>query len=133
MQKVNHPLKARMYVGGLKSLLVDIASTIEEIENSGNVPQSFVENLVDLKEAIDLTVNEFKKVVVKCCDHGEGHDSCSEECDEDDPEDDDELYCEECGVSLDGCVCKEEEEPPPPPPRKVPAKKLPRITWKTST
>jgi len=124
MQKVNHPLKARMYIGGLKSLLVDVASSIEEIEKTGGVPQSFLENLTDLKEAIDLTVSEFKKVVVKCCEHGDGHDTCDEDCDDDAAEEYEE-YCETCELLIDECECDVEEEAPPPPPRKLPAKKLP--------
>jgi len=128
MQKVNHPLKARMYVGGLKSLLLDIASSIEKIETSGNVPHSFIENLTDLKEAVDLTITEFKKVVVKCCEHGETHDSCSEDCDDEEMEEKE--YCEECGEVLEDCDCEEdeedEEELPPVPPRKTSTKKAVR-------
>lgn len=138
MNKVNHPLKARMYIGGLKSLFVDLVNEIEQIETNGVVSNKFIENLSDVKAAVDLTLSEFKKVTIKCCEHGEAHDDCDETC-EDSAEDDE---CEECGV--DPCACKEgyveddvifceecgeietdcdcwEEPPPPVPVRKTSA------------
>lgn len=135
MQKVNHPLKARMFVGGLKSLLIDVVNDIEEIEKTGGVSNKFVEGLVDVKAAIDLTLLEFKKVTVRCCEHGEAHDTCDASCSDDDycsecesPScvcgrvDDDVDHCPDCEEYEDECVCdleEEEELPPPPPARKV--------------
>ena len=66
MQKVNHPLKARMFIGGLKSLLIDVVNDIEEIEKTGSVSNKFIECLGDVKSAIDLTLKEFGKVTVRC-------------------------------------------------------------------
>lgn len=129
MQKVNHPLKARMFVGGLKSLLIDVVNGIEDIEKTGGVPKNFVENLADVKDAIDLTLKEFSKVTIRCCDHGTEHDVCDEDCDdnhsvESDEQEvqedrDSEYYCEECDLPESECECALEEEPPPPPPQPV--------------
>lgn len=102
MQKVNHPLKARMFVGGLKSLLIDIVNEIEEIEKSSGVSNKFVESLVDVKAAIDLTLLEFKKVTVRCCEHGEAHDECDDSCS------DEEEYCSEC--ETEPCACGQAED-----------------------
>jgi hypothetical protein len=136
MQKVNHPLKARMFVGGLKSLLIDIVNDIEEIEKTGGVSSKFAENLVDVKAAIDLTLIEFKKVTVRCCEHGSEHDECDDSCSDDDDDcvddeydqgrvEEDVIYCAGCDEPEDECVCELEEEPPPPPPRKpMPVKKV---------
>lgn len=135
MQKVNHPLKARMYIGGLKSLLIDIVNEIEEIEKTGGVSSKFAETLVDVKSAIDLTLTEFKKVTVRCCDHGESHDSCDESC-HDDHEyceecgeeecvceegrvEDDVDYCSECGELEDECICEEEDALPVRKPKQI--------------
>lgn len=107
MEKVNHPLKARIYIGGLKSLLIDVVGTIEDIEKSGGVPSDFIETLQDVKGAIDLTLNEFKKVVIRCCDHGTAHDKCDDSCDD---SIDDEEYCAECDEICDECVCDEEDD-----------------------
>lgn len=146
MQKVNHPLKARMYIGGLKSLFVDLVNEIEQIETNGVVSNKFVENLADVKSAIDLTLTEFKKVTVRCCEHGSEHDVCDESCADEQESDEcpdchaewDECDCEEghiendvdicpeCDELEDECVCEEPEEPPAKPSfRKetVPAKK----------
>jgi hypothetical protein len=132
MQKVNHPLKARMFVGGLKSLLIDVVNDIEEIEKTGSVTNKFIECLGDVKSAIELTLKEFGKVTVRCCEHGTAHSVCDKSCEEDycsdcesDPcaceiEDDD--HCPDCKEYEDECVCDlddeddEEEELPPPPP-----------------
>lgn len=132
MQKVNHPLKARMFVGGLKSLLIDVVNDIEEIEKTGSVSNKFIECLGDVKSAIDLTLKEFGKVTVRCCEHGEAHGACDKSCEEDycsececDPcscgrVDDDVDRCPDCEEYEDECVCDfeddEEEELPPPPP-----------------
>lgn len=118
MQKVNHPLKARMFVGGLKSLLIDIVNDIEDIEKTGSVSNKFIESLGDVKSAIDLTLKEFGKVTVRCCEHGESHTTCDESCSDDDCESDacshsksssdEEDYCSEC--ECDPCYCGRVED-----------------------
>jgi hypothetical protein len=80
MDKVNHGLKARMYLGGLKSLFVDFVTMIEEIEKTGEVSKEFVEGLENVKAAIDLTTKEFNKMVVRCCEHGTSHEECDDDC-----------------------------------------------------
>ena len=105
----NHSLKARMYLGGLKSLFADMHDMIEGVEKTGNMPGSMLQNLVDTKEAIDLTLQQLKKATVQCCEHD---DSCEDE------DEDEELYCEDCDLSLADCDCEEEddeEEPEPEP------------------
>jgi hypothetical protein len=80
MEKSNHALKARMYLGGLKSMFVDFVTMIEEIEKTGEVSKDFVEGLENVKSAIDLTTKEFSKMVIRCCEHGTAHEECDEEC-----------------------------------------------------
>ena len=96
----NHSLKARMYLGGLKSLFADMHDMIEGVEKTGNMPGSMLQNLVDTKEAIDLTLQQLKKATVQCCEHD---DSCEDE------DEDEELYCEDCYLSLADCDCEEED------------------------
>ena len=96
----NHSLKARMYLGGLKSLFADMHDMIEGVEKTGNMPGSMLQNLVDTKEAIDLTLQQLKKATVQCCEHD---DSCEDE------DEDEELYCEDCDLSLADCDCEDED------------------------
>ena len=122
MEKVNHPLKARMYIGGLKSLFGDMHDMIADIEKTGRVPVDLIKSFLDVKDAIDLTIAQLKRSSVRCCDHGDHpHSECDEECYDD--EDDDTDACEGCGEPCEDCECdvdeEEEEEPPPPPPSKV--------------
>jgi len=117
----NGPLKARLFVGGLKSLFFDMASTLEEVEKTGAMPIDILESLSDVKDAVDLTLsqlNRLTKRTKRCCEHGE---DCEKEYDEEeDEEEDEELYCEDCDLSLTDCECREEDvsTPPPPSPRK---------------
>ena len=104
----NHSLKARMYLGGLKSLFADMHDMIEGVEKTGNMPGSMLQNLVDTKEAIDLTLQQLKKATVQCCEHD---DSCEDE------DEDEDLYCEDCDLSLADCDCEEEEEEEEPEPK----------------
>ena len=117
----NHSLKARMYLGGLKSLFADMHDLIEGVEKTGSMPSGMLQNLVDTKEAIDLTLQQLKRATVRCCDHDH---SCEEESEN---EEDDEIYCEDCDHSLDDCECdeedEEEEEPEPEPQPKAATKK----------
>lgn len=86
MEKANHALKARMYLGGLKSMFVDFVTMIEEIEKTGEVSKEFVDGLENVKSAIDLTTKEFSKMVIRCCEHGTAHEECDAECQEEDNE-----------------------------------------------
>ena len=115
----NHSLKARMYLGGLKSLFADMHDLIEGVEKTGSMPSGMLQNLFDTKEAIDLTLQQLKRATVRCCDHDHNH-SCEEENEnEEDEDEDEELYCEDCDLSLTDCECGEEDvSPPPPSPRK---------------
>ena len=87
-KEITAQLKARLYVGGLKSLFGDMHDMIAEIEKTGQMPKDMLNNLDDVKEAIDLTVLHLKKAMMKCCSHAadEEHD-CSEDEDDDDDED----------------------------------------------
>ena len=86
-KEITAQLKARLYVGGLKSLFGDMHDMIAEIEKTGQMPKDMLNNLDDVKEAIDLTVLHLKKAMMKCCSHAadEEHD-CSDD-DEDDCKD----------------------------------------------
>ena len=119
----NGPLKARLFVGGLKSLFLDMANTLEEVEKTGTMPVDILESLNDVKDAVDLTLsqlNRLTKRTKRCCEHSEHCEKDEDESDEDDEEDEEELYCEDCDLSLTDCECGEEDvsPPPPPPPRK---------------
>ena len=74
---LNHPLRARMYMGGLKSLFGDMFEMLEEVEKTGAVPDNLIQSMTDVKEAIDLFINEIKKVKSPCCVHDK---SCHGEC-----------------------------------------------------
>ena len=130
MEKVNHALKARMYIGGLKSLFGDMHDMIADIEKTGRVPADLIQSFIDVKEAIDLTVFQLKKASVRCCDHADHpHAECDEEClDGSDDDEEEGLYCEGCDERCEDCECDTdeddvEEEEPPPPPKKSSAKK----------
>ena len=116
----NHSIKARMYLGGLKSLFADMHDMIEGVEKTGNMPSGMLQNLVDTKEAIDLTLQQLKKATVQCCEHD---DSCEDE--DEDEDEDEELYCEDCDLSLADCDCEDEdyEEPEPEPEPKTATRK----------
>ena len=68
-KEITAQLKARLYVGGLKSLFGDMHDMIAEIEKTGQMPKDMLNNLDDVKEAIDLTVLHLKKAMMKCCSH----------------------------------------------------------------
>lgn len=93
-KEITAQLKARLYVGGLKSLFGDMHDMIAEIEKTGQMPKDMLHNLDDVKEAIDLTVLHLKKATMKCCSHAadQEHD-CS-----DDDEDEDENAVQEAPV-----------------------------------
>lgn len=94
-EKVNHPLRARMYVGGLKSLFGEMHDTLVEVEKTGTMPPDMLETLLDVKQAIDFTVNELRRTMPKCCEHGKDpHPACDDECLEEDKQLDEE--CNEC-------------------------------------
>lgn len=84
-KEITAQLKARLYVGGLKSLFGDMHDMIAEIEKTGQMPKDMLHNLDDVKEAIDLTVLHLKKAMMKCCSHAadEEHD-CSDDDDNED-------------------------------------------------
>lgn len=98
----NNPIKARLYIGGLKSLFVDIVSTLEEIENTGSMPADMLQTFEDVKNAIDMTIKQLKRTStsIKCCDHA--------------PEVKEEKDCESCDQPVNECECdsleQEEEE-----------------------
>jgi flavoprotein len=118
----NSPLKARMFVGGLKSLFIDMAETLDEVEKTGSMPVDILQSLMDIKSAIDMTLIQLSRASVRCCEH-------APECphtEGDEEDDEQELMCEGCDESLEECECEEEEEEeeePPPPPPPPPVKK----------
>ena len=89
----NGPIKARMFVGGLKSLFVDMAETLEQVEKTGTMPVDMLESLLDVKAAIDMTLIQLNKTQMRCCDHAP---ACSH----------DEEECEECGEEIKNCECE---------------------------
>jgi hypothetical protein len=82
-KEITAQLKARLYIGGLKSLFGDMHDMIAEIEKTGQMPKDMLHNLEDVKEAIDLTVYHLNKATMKCCNHAadQPHD-CSDDEDE---------------------------------------------------
>lgn len=124
----NHSLKARMYLGGLKSLFADMHDLIEGVEKTGSMPSGMLQNLFDTKEAIDLTLQQLKRATVRCCDHDHNH-SCEEE-NENEEDEDDEIYCEDCDLSLEDCDCEEEEDEEEEEPQPQP--QIKKLTKKTA-
>jgi hypothetical protein len=92
MENNNGAIKARMFVGGLKSLFIDMAETLDQVEKTGSMPVDILQSLVDIKSAIDMTLIQLSKTQMRCCEHspvcshdeeckicGEGEETC--ECD----------------------------------------------------
>lgn len=78
--KTNHPLKARLFIGGLKSLFGDMHDMLEEVEKTGQMSRDMITSLTDVHEAIDLAVDELKKVMAPCCDHSPDAHMCDDSC-----------------------------------------------------
>lgn len=78
--KTNHPLKARLFIGGLKSLFGDMHDMLEEVEKTGQMSRDMITSLTDVHEAIDLAVDELKKVMSPCCDHSPDAHLCDDSC-----------------------------------------------------
>ena len=57
----NGPIKARMFVGGLKSLFIDMAETLDEVEKTGSMPVDMLQSLLNVKAAIDMTLIQLSK------------------------------------------------------------------------
>jgi hypothetical protein len=89
-----------LFIGGLKSLFIELAEALDEVEKTGAMRADMVGTLVDAKTAIDLTLKQLQSAQVRCCDH-------SPECEQDDDEDDDEeqVGCMNCGESCDSAYC----------------------------
>lgn len=117
-KKVNHLVKARMFIGGLKSLFGEMHDALAEVEKTGVITEQFVDSLSEVKEAIDLAMNELKKISQPCCEYDKPHNCEEEDCDSNDDyeahkyhnEKDD--YDECCPKRCKGCDCEchEEEE-----------------------
>ena len=88
----NGPIRARMFVGGLKSLFIDMAETLDEVEKTGTMPVDMLQSLLDVKAAIDMTLLQLTKTQMRCCEHAP---TCSHGDEE----------CEECGEDQESCVC----------------------------
>lgn len=133
MGNENGAIKARMFVGGLKSLFIDIAETLDEVEKTGSMPVDMLQSLLDIKTAIDMTLIQLSKTQMRCCEH-------APECEHSDDEDDDGEFaedeydqgrveddidsCEDCDEPEDECVCDEDEEPLLPPRKPTLVKKV---------
>ena len=114
-KKVNHRVKARMFVGGLKSLFGEMHDALAEIEKTGVITEQFVDSLSEVKEGIDLAMKELKKISEPCCEYDTPHDCEEDDCDDYDDEQDNSHkkdydqccsnYCKGCD-----CYCHDEEE-----------------------
>lgn len=124
----NGPIKARMFVGGLKSLFIDMAETLDEVEKTGSMPVDMLQSLLDVKAAIDMTLIQLSKTKMRCCEHAPAcdHDDEDEDCD-------DELFCEGCDFPCEECECEDEQEdePPPPPPNRKAKKEFDKVVIPT--
>jgi hypothetical protein len=104
-------VKARLYIGGLKSLFAEMAEALDEVEQTGKMPMELFVALEDVKGAVDLTLTQLKASVVKCCDHGQ---DCGNPYEEEEEETEEE-ECDDCGGLYDcqgecGTPAVEEEE-----------------------
>ena len=104
----NGPIKARMFVGGLKSLFVDMAETLEQVEKTGTMPVDMLESLLDVKAAIDMTLIQLNKTQMRCCDHAPACSHDEEECEEcgEEIKNCECEFCEDCGEEIKNCQCK---------------------------
>lgn len=94
-------IKARMFIGGLKSMFGNMHDALTEVEKDGVMPRRLFDELLDVKDAIEMTLNQLYRAQAKCCDHDEDdHQHHHDEDDEDDGISDDE----------DGDYDEEEEE-----------------------
>ena len=91
MNKKSKNIKARLYIGGLRSILSDMSELLTEVEKTGEVPSNIEQSLLDVSEAIQMTIKRLKMVTNKCCDHSE---ETEEEIDEDEKEE--EAFSENC-------------------------------------
>jgi hypothetical protein len=123
MTNDNGSIKARMFVGGLKSLFVDMAETLEQVEKTGTMPLDMLQSLLDIKSAIDMTLIQLSKTQMRCCEHApecvHSEEKVCEECQEvveeclcEEEEEEEEDICEECEEFVQDCVCEEEEVAP---------------------
>lgn len=126
-KKKESGLKARLYIGGLKSLFHDLGAALEEVEKTGSMDPGLLDALEDVKDAVDLTVTQLRKGKPPCCEHQPAVKTEAEiEAEEDDEEENEALYCEECDEEIfDGqCDCDGCEDGPlvvaPRPPVKQP-------------
>jgi hypothetical protein len=111
MKEKNSQLKAKLYIGGLKSLFGDLHDAMAEVEKSGQMPGDMIQSLIDVKDAVDLTITQLKRAVVPCCSHHQQPELEGDDDDDDDESEECESECEECGEQ--GCdgACEEDEEP----------------------
>jgi len=93
-------IKARMFIGGLKSMFGNMHDALTEVEKDGVMPRRFFDELLDVKDAIEMTLNQLYKAQTKCCDHDEDDHLHDHDDEEDDGISDDE----------DGDYDDEEEE-----------------------
>ena len=92
----NGPIRARMFVGGLKSLFIDMAETLDQVEKTGTMPVDMLQSLLDVKAAIDMTLIQLTKTQMRCCEHAP---ACSHE-----------EECEDCGEGQESCECYNDDE-----------------------
>jgi hypothetical protein len=118
MKNNNGPLKARMYIGGLKSLFVDMAETLDEVEKTGSITTNMINTLQDIKQAIDLTLQQLNELGPRCCQY-------APDCDGHEDEDDEENWeCNRCGDDENDCDCEDDEDDEEPAPVKKPKVKV---------
>lgn len=53
---------------------------LEEVEKTGQMSRDMITSLTDVHEAIDLAVEELKKIMAPCCDHSPDAHQCDETC-----------------------------------------------------
>lgn len=120
----NGPLKARLFVGGLKSLFLDMANILEEVEKTGAMPTDILESLSDVKDAVDLTLSQLNRLPQRskrCCEHSE---QCEKDEDGSDEDEEDEEEDEEEELYYDDDDDDDEEpEPEPKTATRKPSKK----------
>lgn len=67
MPMTDHELQARMFTGGLKSMLIELVTQIEHIEETGTADEGFIKGMTSVKDAVDLTLAAFAKIKEPCC------------------------------------------------------------------
>lgn len=109
MSKKSKNIKARLYIGGLRSIFSDMTELLTEVEKTGEVPSNIEQSLSDVSEAIVMTVKRLKMVTSKCCEHST--ENLDEKGEDEEEEEEFSKKCSSCEKHHPQMIDDSEEEP----------------------